>query len=131
VEVMQSLCIDTNIYSALRRGDKSVVKKISQYERVVIPVVVLGELRAGFLGGSKIAENQQNLTEFLASEFVYVAKVSEATTSIYAELVAELKRKGKPIPTNDIWIAAITLEQRARLLTLDAHFSNIEGLILV
>ncbi len=128
---MQTLCIDTNIYSALRRGDKSVVKKISQYERVVIPVVVLGELRAGFLGGSKIAENQQNLTEFLASEFVYVAKVSEATTSIYAELVAELKRKGKPIPTNDIWIAAITLEQRARLLTLDAHFSNIEGLVLV
>jgi tRNA(fMet)-specific endonuclease VapC len=130
VEVMQTLCIDTNIYSALRRGDKSVVKKISQYERVVIPVVVLGELRAGFLGGSKIAENQQNLTEFLASEFVYVAKVSEATTSIYAELVAELKRKGKPIPTNDIWIAAITLEQRALLLTLDAHFSNIEGLHL-
>lgn len=128
---MQTLCIDTNIYSALRRGDKSVVKKISKYERVVIPVVVLGELRAGFLGGSKIAENQQNLTEFLASEFVYVAKVSEATTSIYAELVAELKRKGKPIPTNDIWIAAITLEQRARLLTLDAHFSNIEGLVLV
>ena len=128
---MQTLCIDTNIYSALRRGDKSVVKKISQYERVVIPVVVLGELRAGFLGGTKIAENQQNLTEFLASEFVYVAKVSEATTSIYAELVAELKRKGKPIPTNDIWIAAITLEQRARLLTLDVHFSNIEGLTLL
>jgi tRNA(fMet)-specific endonuclease VapC len=131
VEVMQTLCIDTNIYSALRRGDKSVVKKISQYERVVIPVVVLGELRAGFLGGTKIAENQQNLTEFLASEFVYVAKVSEATTSIYAELVAELKRKGKPIPTNDIWIAAISLEQRARLLTLDVHFSNIEGLTLL
>ncbi|MDI9335369.1 MAG: type II toxin-antitoxin system VapC family toxin [Cytophagales bacterium] len=127
---MQTLCIDTNIYSALRRGDKSVVKKISQYERVVVPVVVLGELRAGFLGGSKIAENQQNLTEFLASEFVYVAKASEATTSIYAELVAELKRKGKPIPTNDIWIAAIALEQRARLLTLDAHFANIDGLNL-
>jgi predicted nucleic acid-binding protein len=127
---MQSLCIDTNIYSALRRGDKSVVKKISQYERVVIPVVVLGELRAGFLGGSKIAENQQNLTEFLASEFVYVAKVSEATTSIYAELVAELKRKGKPIPTNDIWIAASAIEQRALLLTLDAHLAHIGGLTL-
>ncbi len=129
--MIQALCIDTNIYSALRRGDKSVVKKITQYERVVVPVVVLGELRAGFLGGSKIAENQQNLSEFLASDFVYVAKVSEATTNIYAELVAELKRKGKPIPTNDIWIAAITLEQRAVLLTLDAHFSHIEGLNLI
>lgn len=129
--MIQALCIDTNIYSALRRGDKTVVKKITQYERVVVPVVVLGELRAGFLGGSKIAENQQNLSEFLASDFVYVAKVSEATTNIYAELVAELKRKGKPIPTNDIWIAAITLEQRAELLTLDAHFANIEGLALL
>lgn len=129
--MIQALCIDTNIYSALRRGDKTVVKKISQYDRVVVPVVVLGELRAGFLGGSKVAENQQNLSEFLASDFVYVAKVSEATTNIYAELVAELKRKGKPIPTNDIWIAAITLEQRAVLLTLDAHFSNIEGLALL
>ncbi len=128
--MIQALCIDTNIYSALRRGDKTVVKKISQYDRVVVPVVVLGELRAGFLSGSKVAENQQNLSEFLASEFVYVAKVSAATASIYAELVAELKRKGKPIPTNDIWIAAITLEQRAQLLTLDAHFANINGLSL-
>ena len=127
---MQTLCIDTNAYSAFRQADKLIVKKITKYDRILVPVIVLGELRAGFMGGSRLADNQQKLAAFLASEFVQIAKVSDATTNVYADLVVQLKRKGKPIPTNDIWIAAIAIEQRAPILTLDVHFAHIDGLTL-
>jgi tRNA(fMet)-specific endonuclease VapC len=127
---MKTVCLDTNAYSLFRQGNSAIVKKIVSYDRVLMPVVVLGELQSGFYGGSKLAENQSALQAFLASESVAVVAISQRTTLLYGQITQQLRAIGKPIPTNDIWIAAIAQEQRAPLLTKDAHFSIIDGLTL-
>jgi tRNA(fMet)-specific endonuclease VapC len=127
---MKTVCLDTNAYSLFRQGNSAIIKKIVSYDRVLMPVVVLGELQSGFYGGSKLAENQSALQAFLASESVAVVAISQRTTLLYGQITQQLRVIGKPIPTNDIWIAAIAQEQRAPLLTKDAHFSIIDGLTL-
>jgi tRNA(fMet)-specific endonuclease VapC len=128
---MKTVCLDTNAYSLFRQGNAQIIKKITSYDRVLMPVVVLGELQSGFYGGSKLAKNQEDLQAFLNSESVAVVAVNRRTTLLYGQITQQLRLLGKPIPTNDIWIAAIAQEQKAPLLTMDAHFSMIEGLELV
>jgi tRNA(fMet)-specific endonuclease VapC len=128
---MKTVCLDTNAYSLFRQGHAAIVKKIVSFDRVLMPVVVLGELQSGFYGGSKLVQNQNALQAFLASESVAVVAVNQRTTVLYGQITQQLRTIGKPIPTNDIWIAAIAQEQRAPLLTMDAHFSIIDGLALV
>jgi tRNA(fMet)-specific endonuclease VapC len=127
---MKTVCLDTNAYSLFRQGDAAIVKKILSYDRILMPAVVLGELQSGFYGGRKLTQNQSNLQAFLASESVAVVGVNQRTALIYGQITQQLRTIGKPIPTNDIWIAAIAQEQRAPLLTKDKHFSIIEGLTL-
>jgi tRNA(fMet)-specific endonuclease VapC len=97
-------------------------------EWIGVPVVVLGELSAGFDRGTRREENYADLDEFLASPVVEVIPVDRQTASIYAEIVTDLRRQGTPISTNDIWIAATAVRAGASLLTWDEHFSRIARL---
>ena len=125
---MRTLALDTNAYTAFKRGDTGVVTLLRKAERIQISVAVLGELLAGFAAGAREAENRAELTRFLASPRIAVMQVTEATADLYALVFAALRRKGAPIPTNDLWIAAAALEHGAALLSFDAHFAKIDGL---
>ncbi len=127
---MRSILIDTNAYTAFMRGDRNIVEVIAHAERLYLNSVVLGELLGGFAAGSREAKNRTELSRFLESPRVGVWTVTARTADSYALVYAGLRRKGQPIPTNDLWIAASALEHGAALLSLDAHFANVEGLRL-
>jgi len=127
---VRSLVIDTNAYAAFMAGDEDTVRTLQTADRIVVGVVVLGELLAGFAAGSRRAENRRDLSAFLASPRVQVAPASPTTAEFYAAVFAQLRRKGRPLPANDLWIAATAFEHGAPLLTRDAHFREIEGLLL-
>jgi len=97
---------------------------------LILPVIVLGELYTGFEAGSRAAENEGRLESFLETSSVRVQDVTVDIARRYALLVNALRRAGTPLPTNDIWIAATTMELGARLLTYDTHFRHIPGLIV-
>lgn len=124
------LCIDTNAYSLLMAGNQALKELLEKADSIIIPAIVLGELYAGFEIGSRCEENRRRLKHFISATKAKIIPVSEETADHYGSLIKELRKKGKPIPTNDLWIAAITLESGARLVTYDAHFSAISGLII-
>ena len=129
---MKSILLDTNAYSAiLRNQGESVLDAIDGVENLFFSVVVIGELYAGFRNGSSFRENVGSLKEFLSDPIVSVADVSEETAEIFGEIKSVLKKQGTPIPLNDIWIAAQTMENGAALATNDRHFEAIKGLILL
>ena len=128
---MKGLCLDTNAYSDFMRGRETAIALIEAADQVWMPFVVLGELRAGFSKGSRATVNEALLTEFLASPYVAIAAAVDATSRIYARVFDSLRRRGSPIPTNDLWVAACALEQHAALFTYDAHFAAVEGLKVV
>jgi tRNA(fMet)-specific endonuclease VapC len=119
---MSRVCLDTSAYSRFRRGDAPVVAIISTARWVGFPSVVLGELRTGFLLGGQSAQNEEELRRFLRHPLVEVLDVDDDAASIYAEIMAALRQAGTPIPTNDIWIAAVAARDGATVLTYDEHF---------
>ncbi len=125
-----SFTLDTSAYSAFNRGDKRLRKWFTSDNDIIVPIIVIGELRAGFVAGSKRKENEDLLQMFLDSPNVYVQSVTDKTTVLYSQVYLSLREKGKPIGTNDMWIAATALELDNQLLTLDADFFNIPDLIL-
>ncbi len=121
--------IDTNAYSGFKRGEAAIIEALACADEILIPVPVLGELRAGFKGGTREAENLSELEEFLANRRVHIHPLGEETAIFYAEIFTSLRSTGKPIPTNDLWIAASALETGSILLSRDLHFNAIPGLI--
>lgn len=120
------LILDTNALSAFFDGASEVVAKASRAERMALPVIVMGEYRFGLRSSRLRKEREQNL-EALAKT-VEVLPVLESTTAIYAEIRHELKRKGRPVPENDIWIASLAREYQLNILTRDKHFDAIPGI---
>lgn len=120
-----SFVIDTCAYSAFLRDDPRVITPIESASGIHVPIVVLGELRAGFHHGNRVSENEMQLQDFLASPRVQVVSIDEATTHHYASLYATLRRLGKKIPNNDLWIAASAMRHNLPLLTIDRHFEVI------
>ena len=125
---MRPILLDTNAYSAFMLGASEVVEILAQADTLYVNSVVLGELLGGFAVGSREAKNRSELAHFLASPRVAVLPLTAITADSYALIHASLRRKGQPIPSNDLWIAASALEHGAALLTRDAHFAHIEGL---
>jgi predicted nucleic acid-binding protein len=125
-----SFTLDTSAYSAFNRGDKRLRKWFTSDNDIVVPIIVIGELRAGFVAGNKRKKNEELLQRFLDSPNVYVQTITDKTTVIYSQIYLSLRQKGKPIGTNDMWIAAIALEMDNELLTLDEAFSYIPDLML-
>ena len=125
---MRTIVMDTNAYVAFKRGDEKIVEVIQRCPDLLLCATVLGELLAGFAAGTCEARNREELGLFMRSPRVRTVVCGETTADNYALVFAALRRKGRPIPTNDLWIAASALEHGAGLLTLDIHFAEIDGL---
>jgi tRNA(fMet)-specific endonuclease VapC len=120
-----AFCLDTSAYSHFARGNQTAVEFMRTATRIVVPVVVLAELRAGFSVGNRATENEQHLRKFLANSVVEVADVNERVASIWAEIWKDQRRRGLPVGTNDMWIAATAAAQGLSVLTADVDFANI------
>jgi len=117
------VALDTNRYVDLARGDDAALRELIDHaERVVVPFVVLGELRGGFAVGTRGRDNERDLLRFLRKPGVDVVFATDATTRCYASIYAQLRARGTPVPTNDLWIAALVVEHSLVLSTRDAHF---------
>ena len=125
---MRPLLLDTNAYTAFMLGVQEVVEVIAHADRLFLSSVMLGELLGGFATGTREPKNRAELARFINSPRVEILPVTSNTADSYALIYVGLRRKGQPIPTNDLWIAASALEHGAALLTRDAHFAQIEGL---
>jgi tRNA(fMet)-specific endonuclease VapC len=116
------LALDTNRYTDLCRGDAVVIETIEHADEVWLPFIVVGELRAGFAVGSQGPRNEAVLRRFLLKPGVGILYADEQTTHHYANVYRQLRKQGTPIPTNDMWIAALVLEHSLVLCARDAHF---------
>ena len=125
------LALDTNRYSDLASGLPQVVQQIATADRILLPFVVLAELRAGFALGRRGAEAERGLSSFLAKPGVEVLLPDDQTSFHYARVYRQLRLAGTPIPTNDLWIAALVLQHNVVLHTRDEHFKRIPQLVTV
>jgi len=122
---MTAIALDTNRYVDFMKGVPEAVERVRRSERVCLPIVTLAELRAGFLCGRRSEENERQLIRFLNSPAVEVLYPDETTTHQYARLFRQLRHQGTPIPTNDIWVAALVLQHNLILFARDAHFDRL------
>ena len=126
---MTTILHDTNAYSGLKRGDPGVATLVRRADQIAFSVVVVGELLYGFRRGSHYERNREELEEFLASPYVDLLSVDSVTADRFGRIAASLRRKGRPIPTNDIWIAAHTMQAGAEIISFDRHFGAVDGLV--
>jgi tRNA(fMet)-specific endonuclease VapC len=125
------LALDTNRYTDLCQGNVSVVEAIELADEVWLPFIVLGELRAGFGVGTQGPRNEAVLRRFLLKSRVAVLYADDQTTHHYAAVYRQLRKQGTPIPTNDMWIAALVLQHSLVLFARDAHFDVLPQLARV
>ena len=123
------VCLDTNAYAALLGGDRAIAEVLARAEVVILSPVVIGELLDGFAGGTRESENREILERFRAKPRTVSVPITAETAEWFASVKRQLRRKGRPIPINDVWIAASAMEHGARLLSLDRHFDDIDGLL--
>ena len=116
------LALDTNRYTDLCRGESPVVEMVESAAEVWLPFIVVGELRAGFAVGTQGPRNEAVLRRFLMKPDVAILYADEQTTHHYANVYRQLRKQGTPIPTNDMWIAALVLQHSLVLCARDAHF---------
>ena len=128
---MKNLLIDTNIYTYALNGETKIIQILQRAQKISICSISIGELLSGFKAGSKENRNREELEEFLDSPRVQLHNIDEDTAEFYAEIKNGLRKKGNPIPTNDIWIASIALQHGLKLYTNDQHFNYVPGLVLV
>ncbi len=126
--MVMKVLLDTNAYSALMVGRTEVAECVRRSERVLLSTIVVGELLFGFRNGNQFNRNYAMMDSFLSNPFVELVPVTFTTADRFSRIAAALKAKGQPLPSNDIWIAAHTLETGADLLSYDHHFDAIEGL---
>lgn len=122
---MSRYCLDTVTYSHFKRGDARIAQLLDRADWIGVPVIVIGELCAGFSRGSRSRENLEELDEFLSLPVVEILPVDRRVALLFGEIVGELRRLGRPIPTNDIWIAATCAKAGSTLVTFDRHFQAI------
>jgi predicted nucleic acid-binding protein len=128
--VRSKIILDTNVYSKLIEGNGILKTIVENSTDVYIPVIVLGELLFGFKNGTRINKNLNLFNEFIEQNRVKIMDTSNETAIIFADIKLSLMKKGRPIPTNDIWIAALAIESGSVLLTFDRQFESIPGLRL-
>jgi predicted nucleic acid-binding protein len=128
---MSRLTLDTSAYSAFKRGHDGVVSHLRRAEEILVPSIVLGELLGGFQAGRQARRNREELELFRASSRVRTVSISEATAERYAVIFADLRSRGQPIATNDLWIAASAMEHGTELVTLDRDFARVRQILVV
>ncbi|EKD33832.1 MAG: PilT protein-like protein [uncultured bacterium] len=127
---MNKIILDTNCYTAYLAGDPKILQVLTEAKTTYMSIFVLGELYAGFKGGTRERENRSILRKFLNKPSVKVVNASIETADLFGMVKDMLKKSGRPIPVNDVWIAAHALECGATLVTHDQHFLYIPGLRL-
>ncbi|UCD81260.1 MAG: type II toxin-antitoxin system VapC family toxin [Desulfobacterales bacterium] len=127
---MKRIVLDTNAYTRLLAGEEKVLEVLGTAETVYMSIFVLGELDAGFAGGAKKRSNQDALNRFLRKPTVKILNATSETAKVFGMVKHELRIAGNPLPINDVWIAAHTLETGSTLITYDLHFKKIGGLRL-
>ncbi|QDT72109.1 type II toxin-antitoxin system VapC family toxin [Lacipirellula limnantheis] len=125
------LLFGANRYADMARGEPSVVARMEAAEWLYLSVIVVGELRTGFAGGSRSRENEREFERTLQRSNTSILLLDEQTPEFYARVFHSLRRQGTPIPTNDMWIAAQALQHGLALDTRDVHFQHVPGLTLV
>lgn len=123
------VALDTNGYVAFCRGEEGTVDLLEKADSIHLPFVVLAELRAGFAVGKRGSENERVLGLLLSKPEVYSLFADDQTTQQYASVYRQLRRQGTPIPTNDIWIAALVLQHGLTLHARDRHFDHLPQLL--
>jgi tRNA(fMet)-specific endonuclease VapC len=122
------VALDTNRYVDLCKGVAETRALLEEAEAIVLPFVVVGELRAGFVHGRRQVENEGILRRFLMKDGVRVAYADDQTTHHYAAVFRQLRKQGTPIPTNDMWLAALVLQHNLALHARDKHFDHLPQL---
>jgi tRNA(fMet)-specific endonuclease VapC len=122
--------LDTSAYSAFLRGNVEVKQALQAAEEIYLNPVVLGELYAGLAQGSREKKNREILREFLASPRVQISVIDEETAERYTAILTYLWSKGKPIPTNDLWIASTAMQHGLKLITTDGHYRDVPQIIV-
>ena len=120
------MILDTNALSAVADNDPAAVRIFSHAETIELPVIVLGEYRFGIAQSRRRSAYEKWLGELAAA--TRVLPIDQETSAHYAQVRAELKKAGKPIPSNDLWIAALCRQHRIPLMSLDGHFDAVRGL---
>jgi tRNA(fMet)-specific endonuclease VapC len=120
------MILDTNAVSAIADNDPAAVRLFQNARSIELPAVVLGEYRFGVAQSRRRKEYEKWLEELIVA--TRVLSVDQETTSHYASIRSELKKAGKPIPSNDPWIAALARQHRLPLMSQDAHFDAVPGL---
>jgi len=122
------IAVDTNRYRDFCSGVPEAVEVFRRAERIFLPFVTLAELRAGFLCGRRARRNEATLARFLIRPRVAVLYPDDDTTRHYAYIFRQLRQAGSPIPTNDIWIAALVEQHGLMLYSRDTHFDALPQL---
>ncbi|HJR69737.1 MAG TPA: type II toxin-antitoxin system VapC family toxin [Gammaproteobacteria bacterium] len=125
------VAVDTNRYVDLCKGVAETVEVLESADVIVLPFVVLAELRAGFLLGRRQVENERSLHTLLLKDGVDVVYADDQTTHHYASVYRQLRKQGTPIPTNDVWLAALVLQHNLALHARDRHFDHLPQLVRV
>jgi tRNA(fMet)-specific endonuclease VapC len=120
------MILDTNALSAVADDEPEAVRLFSQAASIELPAIVLGEYRFGIAQSRRRKEYEKWLEELVAA--TRVLSVDEQTSSHYAQVRSELKKAGKPVPSNDLWIAALSRQHRLPLMSQDTHFDTVHGL---
>jgi predicted nucleic acid-binding protein len=119
--------LDTDALSAFAGGDSALVAELGRAPALALPVIVLGEYRFGFVQSRWRAQYEEWLVQ-VVQRGVRILEITAETAACYAEIRSELKRAGQPIPSNDVWIAALCRQHALPLLSRDAHFDAVTGL---
>jgi len=127
---VRTVLLDTNAYSHLLVGDDRVLDALAMADTVFMSVFVLGELHAGFAGGTRRKENEETLIRFLSKPIVKILNATAETAEIFGAVKGGLRKAGTPLPIGDVWIASHALETGSVLISYDEHFRAVPGLRL-
>ena len=123
--------LDSNAYSEFMRGNNHAGEIVRGAEQILLSAVVIGEQLYGFRQGPRFQQNLAELRSFLERPYVSFVPVGPVTADRYSRIMVSLRAKGRPIPTNDVWIAAHAMETGADLVSADRHFEHVDGIAWV
>ncbi len=128
---IKTIIIDTNAYGEFKKGNAEAIEIIRKVNNIIITPILIGELISGFIIGNKEKKNRKELKQFIASKRVISVNIDSSTSEYFAHIFKELRQKGTPIPTNDIWTASIAKQFNFAIYTYDNHFENIGDIKII
>lgn len=129
--IVITIVIDTNAYAEFKRGNKTAIEVIQKVKNIIVTPIVIGQLLSGFLLGSKEKNNKLDLKKFLDSKRVITLNIDTVTSEYFAMIYKILRKNGTPIPTNDMWIAALAMQYDFAIFSFDKHFNNLDRIKLI